>query len=118
MALVSEILRSTAKDLTVESYGGSDVGLLCAGGKVENRVCSFVLVDSIPLEPHFRNVRHAGSFEAAELDEGMLQWEFDAAERDNGEFLGPDAYSDDVFCMTAKRPCVELPASFRPCLTE
>ena len=34
MALVREILRSPVKDLTVVSYGGPDVGLLCAAGKV------------------------------------------------------------------------------------
>ena len=30
MALVREILRSDLKDLTVVSYGGADVGMLCA----------------------------------------------------------------------------------------
>jgi glutaconate CoA-transferase, subunit A len=32
MALVREILRSPLKDLTVVSYAGPDVGMLCAAG--------------------------------------------------------------------------------------
>ena len=35
MSLVREILRSPLKDLTVVTYGGPDVGLLCAAGKVQ-----------------------------------------------------------------------------------
>ncbi len=34
MALVREILRSALKDLTIVSYGGADVVMLCAAGKV------------------------------------------------------------------------------------
>jgi len=79
MALVREILRSPVRDLTVVSYGGPDVGLLCAAGKVRRLVYGFVSLDSIPLEPHFRKARQAGAFEAAELDEGMLQWGLYAA---------------------------------------
>ena len=146
-------------DLTVVSYGGPDVGLLCAAGKVRKLVYGFVSLDSIPLEPHFRKAREAGSFEAAELDEGMLQWGLYAAAlrlpflptraglgsdvmtinpslktvrspyadgeelvavpaipldvalihmnradaRGNGQFLGPDPYFDDLYCMAAKR---------------
>ena len=37
MSLVREILRSPLKDLTIVSYGGPDVGLLCAAGKVKTR---------------------------------------------------------------------------------
>ena len=79
MALVREILRSPLRDLTVVSYGGPDVGLLCAAGRVRRLVYGFVSLDSIPLEPHFRRAREAGAFEAAELDEGMLQWGLYAA---------------------------------------
>src|SRR5580693_1489479 len=79
MALVREILRSPLKDLTVVSYGGPDVGLLCAAGKVRKAVYGFVSMDSIPLEPHFRAARQAGTIEATELDEGMLQWGLYAA---------------------------------------
>jgi glutaconate CoA-transferase subunit A len=135
------------------------VGLLCATGQVKKVVYGFVSLDSIPLEPHFRAARQAGSIEAAELDEGMLQWGLYAAAlrlpflptraglgtdvmtvnphikrvkspyedaeelvampaihldvalihmnradaRGNGQFLGPDPYFDDLFCMAAKR---------------
>ena len=34
MSLVRELLRSDVADLTVVSYGGPDVGLLCRAGKV------------------------------------------------------------------------------------
>jgi len=159
MALVREILRSPLKDLTLVSYGGPDVGLLCKAGKVKTVVYGFVSLDSIPLEPHFRAARQAGSIEAKELDEGMLQWGLYAAAlrlpflptraglgtdvmtvnphiatvrspyadgeelvampaihldvalihmnradvRGNGQFLGPDPYFDDLFCMAATR---------------
>ncbi|MCZ6823323.1 MAG: acyl CoA--acetate/3-ketoacid CoA transferase subunit alpha, partial [Deltaproteobacteria bacterium] len=79
MSLVREILRSPVKDLTLVSYGGPDVGLLCAFGKVRKVVYGFVSLDSIPLEPHFRNARQAGAIEAVEFDEGMLQWGLYAA---------------------------------------
>ena len=159
MALVREILRSPLKDLTVVSYGGPDVGLLCAAGKVKKVVYGFVSLDSIPLEPHFRAARQAGAIEAVELDEGMFQWGLYAAslrlpflptraglgsdvlkinphlklvtspyedgeellampaltldvalihmnradEAGNGQFLGPDPFFDDLFCMAATR---------------
>ena len=73
MALVRAILRSDVKDLTVVSYGGPDVGLLCAAGKVRKVVFGFVSLDSIPLEPHFRAARQSGAIEVTEYDEGMLQ---------------------------------------------
>jgi glutaconate CoA-transferase, subunit A len=72
MAVVRAILRSPVADLTVVSYGGPDVGLLCAAGKVRRVVFAFVSLDSIALEPHFRNARQAGSIDALELDEGMF----------------------------------------------
>jgi glutaconate CoA-transferase subunit A len=79
MSLVREILRSELKDLTLVTYGGPEVGLLCKMGKVRKLVYGFVSLDSIPLEPHFRVARQSGSIEAAELDEGMLQWGLYAA---------------------------------------
>ncbi len=79
MSLVRAILRSPLKDLTVVSYGGPDVGLLCAAGKVKKLVYGFVSLDSIPLEPFFRIARQSGAIEAVELDEGMLQWGLYAA---------------------------------------
>ena len=156
MSLVRAILRSDLTDLTVVSYGGPDVGLLCKAGKVRKLIFGFVSLDSIPLEPHFRQARQSGAIEAMELDEGMLQWGLYAAanrlpflptragmgsdilevNRDlkmvtnpygdeefvamralkldaalvhlnradaagNGQFLGPDLYFDDLFCMAA-----------------
>ena len=79
MSLVREILRSDLKNLTIVSYGGPEVGLLCKANKVKRLVYGFVSLDSIPLEPHFRIARQSGSIEAAELDEGMLQWGLYAA---------------------------------------
>ncbi|MFP6622771.1 MAG: CoA-transferase [Myxococcota bacterium] len=159
MSIVREILRTDLRELTVVTYGGPDVGLLCATGRVKRLIYGFVSLDSIPLEPHFRKARQAGSFRASELDEGMLQWglyaaaqripflptraalgsdvlrinpelklvkspyedgeelvampalELDAAfihmsradVRGNGQFLGPDPYFDDLYCMAAKK---------------
>jgi len=147
------------RDLTVVSYGGPDVGMLCAAGKVRKAVYGFVSLDSIPLEPHFRVARQQGAIEAVELDEGMLQWGLYAAAlrlpflptraglhsdvidinpqlrtvrspyddgeelvavpaialdvavihmnradaTGNGQYLGPDLYFDDLFCMAARR---------------
>ena len=159
MALVRAILRSDLTDLTIVSYGGPDVGLLMAAGKVRKVVCGFVSLDSIALEPHFRRGRQAGTVELVELDEGMLYWgllaaahrlpflpiraglgsdvmrvnpflrtirspyedgeelvampalELDAALihlnradcRGNGQYLGPDPYFDDLFCLAAAK---------------
>ena len=74
MALVRAILRSDLTDLTVVSYGGPDVGLLVAAGRVRRLVAGFVTLDTIALEPHFRRARQDGAIELTELDEGMLQW--------------------------------------------
>ena len=79
MSIVREILRSPLKDLTIVSYGGPDVGLLCAAGKVRKVTFGFVSLDSIPLEPHFRQARQQGRIETFELDEGMFQWGLYAA---------------------------------------
>lgn len=72
MALIREILRSDLKDLTIVAYGGADVGMLCAAGKVRKLVFAFVSLDFIPLEPYFRKARQAGELEVMEIDEGML----------------------------------------------
>jgi glutaconate CoA-transferase, subunit A len=72
MALVRALYRSDVNDLTVVSYGGPDVGLLCATGKVRKVVFAFVSLDSIALEPHFRNAMQAGAVETLQLDEGMF----------------------------------------------
>jgi glutaconate CoA-transferase subunit A len=162
MALVRAILRSGLTDLTIVSYGGPDVGLLVADGRVRRVVCGFVSLDTIALEPHFRLGRQSGTIELTELDEGMLHWgllaaahrlpflpiraglgsdvlrvnpelrtvrspyadgeelvampalRLDAAlvhvnradERGNGQYLGPDPYFDDLFCLAAARAFV------------
>ncbi|MFO0692757.1 MAG: CoA-transferase [Polyangiales bacterium] len=159
MSLVRAIARSNLKDLTIVSYGGPDVGILCATGQAKKIVYGFVSLDSIPLEPHFRAARQAGTIEVMELDEGMFQWGLNAAAlrlpflptraglgsdvltynpslklvkspyadgeelvampalrldvalvhmnradvQGNGQFLGPDAYFDDLFCMAADK---------------
>ncbi|MEU3737290.1 MULTISPECIES: CoA-transferase [unclassified Streptomyces] len=72
MALVRALLRSGITDLTVVSYGGPDVGLLAAAGKIRKLVTAFTTLDSIPLEPHFRAARERGAFELVELDEAMF----------------------------------------------
>jgi glutaconate CoA-transferase subunit A len=72
MSVVRAILRSDLTDLTVVSWGGPDVGLLCAAGKVRRLVYAFVSLDSIPLEPHFRAARQSGAVEDEPYDEGMF----------------------------------------------
>ncbi len=79
MALVREILRSPLTDLTVVAYGGPEIGMLCAAGKVRKLIYGFVSLDVIPLEAHFRKARQAGAVQVMELDEGMLQWGLRAA---------------------------------------
>jgi glutaconate CoA-transferase subunit A len=162
MALVRAILRSGLTDLVIVSYGGPDVGLLVAGGHVRRVVTGFVSLDTIPLEPHFRQARQRGAVELTELDEGMLHWGLLAAAHrlpflpiraglgsdvmrvnpqlrtvrspyadgeelvampavaldaalvhlnradaaGNGQYLGPDPYFDDLFCLAAERAFV------------
>ncbi|MFE9067933.1 CoA transferase subunit A [Streptomyces violaceusniger] len=79
MALIRALLRSDITDLTVVSYGGPDVGLLAAAGKIRKLIAAFVTLDSIPLEPHFRAARERGAFEMTELDEAMFMWGLTAA---------------------------------------
>jgi glutaconate CoA-transferase subunit A len=159
MALVRALLRSDLYDLTIVSYGGPDVGLLAAAGKLRRVVCGFVSLDSIPLEPHFRAARQRGSLALTEVDEGMFRAGLAAAAQrlpflpiraglgsdvlrinpelrtvrspyadgeelvampalaldaalvhvnaadpqGNGQYLGPDPYFDDLFCLAAAR---------------
>lgn len=72
MAAVRAIVRAGVGDLTVVSYGGPDVGQLCAAGLVRKVVFGFVTLDSIALDPHFRAARQEGRIEAMEIDEGMF----------------------------------------------
>ncbi|HEV2370324.1 MAG TPA: CoA-transferase [Acidimicrobiales bacterium] len=71
MSLVRAIARSALRDLTIVSYGGPDVGILCAAGKVRRVVYAFVSLDTIPLDPHFRAARQAGAVEDEPWDEGL-----------------------------------------------
>lgn len=74
MAFVRAILRSGVTDLTVVSYGGPDVGLLCSAGKVKRAYYGFVSLDSPPFyDPWFAKARTSGAIEAREMDEGMLR---------------------------------------------
>ncbi|WP_173405757.1 MULTISPECIES: CoA transferase subunit A [Streptomycetaceae] len=79
MALVRAVLRSPVRELTVVSYGGPDVGLLAAAGKIRKLVTAFATLDSIALEPHFRAARQRGDLELVELDEAMMMWGLTAA---------------------------------------
>jgi glutaconate CoA-transferase subunit A len=72
MALVRALARSNVRDLTVVSFGGPDVGLLCAAGQVRELVFGFVSLDSIAYDPWFSRVRTAGDIAVREVDEGMV----------------------------------------------
>jgi glutaconate CoA-transferase subunit A len=72
MAVIRALCRSDLSDLTIVAYGGPDVGLLCAAGKVRKVVCGFVTLDSIALDPHWRAARQNGQVEVMEVDEGMF----------------------------------------------
>ncbi|MER7839977.1 CoA-transferase [Streptomyces sp. NPDC096040] len=79
MSLVRALLRSGIDDLTLVSYGGPDVGMLVAAGRVRKLVTAFVTLDSVPLEPHYRAARERGAFDLMEVDEGMFMWGLHAA---------------------------------------
>jgi acyl CoA:acetate/3-ketoacid CoA transferase alpha subunit len=79
MSVVRALLRTDVTDLTVVSWGGPDVGLLCAAGKVKRLVYAFVSLDSIPLEPHFRAARQSGAIEDEPYDEGLFHLALQAA---------------------------------------
>lgn len=79
MALIRAIARSNLRELTVVSYGGPDVGLLAAAGKIKKLIFAFVSLDHHPVDPHFRTARQAAAFEVLELDEGVLQLALRAA---------------------------------------
>jgi len=72
MSLIRAIARSSLRDLTIVTYGGPDVGLLCATGKVAKVVYAFVSLDTIALDPHFRAARQAGEVEDEPWDEGLF----------------------------------------------
>lgn len=80
MAFVRALLRTDVTDLTVVSYGGPDIGLLCSAGKVRRIYYGFVSLDSPPFyDPWFAKSRTTGSIESREMDEGMLRCGLQAA---------------------------------------
>ncbi|WP_375482534.1 cholesterol ring-cleaving hydrolase subunit IpdA [uncultured Mycobacterium sp.] len=80
MAFVRAILRSDITDLTVVTYGGPDIGLLCSADKVRRVYYGFVSLDSPPFyDPWFAKARTSGSIQAREMDEGMLRCGLQAA---------------------------------------
>lgn len=79
MSIVRAIARSDLSDLTIVAHGGADLGLLCAAGKVRKAIYTFVTLDSIALEPHFRRARESGAIESEPLDEGLLHLGLQAA---------------------------------------
>ncbi|GAA2641994.1 CoA transferase subunit A [Streptomyces vastus] len=79
MALVRALIRSGITDLTVVSYGGPDVGMLAAAGRIRKLVAAFATLDSVPLEPHYRSARESGALELMEIDEAMFMWGLHAA---------------------------------------
>ncbi|MCX5043329.1 acyl CoA--acetate/3-ketoacid CoA transferase subunit alpha [Aldersonia sp. NBC_00410] len=80
MAFVRALLRSDITDLTVVSYGGPDLGLLCSAGKVRKAYYGFVSLDSAPFyDPWFAKARTTGAIEVREMDEGMVKCGLEAA---------------------------------------
>ena len=80
MALVRALARSEVKDLTVVTFGGPDLGLLCAAGKVRRAYYGFVSLDSAPFyDPWFAKARTNGEIEVREMDEGMVKCGLEAA---------------------------------------
>ncbi|MDI9977144.1 cholesterol ring-cleaving hydrolase subunit IpdA [Rhodococcus sp. IEGM 1307] len=80
MALIRALLRSDVTDLTVVTYGGPDLGLLCSAGKVRKAYYGFVSLDSAPFyDPWFAKARTAGEIEVREMDEGMVKCGLEAA---------------------------------------
>ena len=80
MAFVRALLRTGVTDLTVVTYGGPDLGLLCSAGKVSKVYYGFVSLDSPPFyDPWFSKARTTGAIIAREMDEGMLRSGLQAA---------------------------------------
>jgi glutaconate CoA-transferase subunit A len=109
MALVRAILRSPVTDLTVVTYGGPDVGLLCAAGKVRRLITAFVTMDSIPLEPHFRHARQTGAIELTEYDEGMFMFGLYAAAHGLPFLPTPVGLGSDVLKVNPELKTIRSP---------
>ena len=66
--------------LTIVSYGGPDLGVLCAAEKVRRAYYGFVSLDSAPFyDPWFSTARTSGAIESREMDEGMVKSGLQAA---------------------------------------
>lgn len=109
MALIREILRSDLKDLTIVAYGGADVGMLCAAGKVKKVVFAFVSLDFIPLEPYFRQARQQGAIETLEIDEGLLLLGLRAAAWGCPFIPTQVGLGTDVITVNPELKCVDSP---------
>lgn len=72
LSLVAAVVRSGARNLHIVSFGGPDVGILCATGQAAKVTHAFVSLDTIAVDPHFAAAREAGRIETEELDEAML----------------------------------------------
>lgn len=80
MAFIRALLRTDITDLTVVTYGGPDLGLLCSADKVKRAYYGFVSLDSPPFyDPWFAKARTSGAIESREMDEGMLRCGLQAA---------------------------------------
>lgn len=72
MALVRAVLRASLRDLRVVTYGGPEVGLLCAAGAVRELVTGFVSLEQFGADPLYRHARESGALRCTELDEGVV----------------------------------------------
>ena len=79
MAVIRELLKTDVRDLTVMAYGGPDIGMLAASGKLKKLIFGFVSMDTVPLEAHYRVARQNGAIDVMEVDEGMFQLGLKAA---------------------------------------
>ena len=84
-------LRSPVKDLTVVSYGGPDVGLLCAAGRVRKVVYGFVTLDTIALDPHSGRPARPGHRSDGDRRRDVLLGLQAAAPRCRSSPPGPDS---------------------------
>lgn len=123
MALVRALLRTDVTDLTVVTYGGPDLGLLCAAGKVSKTYYGFVSLDSPPFyDPWFSRARTTGAIVAREMDEGMLRTGLQAATQrlpflPTRAGLGssvPDFWDGELKTVTSPYPS-PIPESLRSC---
>ncbi len=109
MSLLKALLRTDVDDLTVVSYGGPDVGILCSAGRVRRLVFAFVTLDSIPLEPHFRAARQTGGIEVEEYDEGMFLLGLQAAAWNVPYLPTRVGLGSDLFRVNPRLKTVESP---------